>query len=121
MKRLGFLLMFLMIVIFMTSMRFSSEKSSTFKDNPRLTMGDIIVYDQHVEIPYEINFGGFVELHLYNDKREKIWVKRIVNDQMGEYVLRIARKPLENDKRYSFELKYKGRDYYGSFTNKKKE
>lgn len=114
----------ILLGLFIASLQFSFTQTgaqgkiaTAFSDIPRLSLGEIQIFDEFIEIPYEINFGGFVELHLKNDERETIWVKRVVNDKMGNYALRIARKPLEANKRYSFEIKYKGRDYFGSFVN----
>ena len=89
---------------------------STDEDH-RLDINEIKVQESYVQIDYEITFGGFVVLHLKNSTGEKIWVKGKVEDTAGNFIFRISRKPLELEKRYSFILKYKGKDYSGSFYN----
>lgn len=67
-----------------------------------------------VEIVYEINFPGFVELHLSDSKGEKLWIKGTVTDHKGFGKVRVPTKPLEPGKYYPFILKYKGKDYKGT-------
>ncbi|MEM6767256.1 MAG: hypothetical protein AAF824_20680 [Bacteroidota bacterium] len=106
-------------LVFLLLSGYTSEK------DPRLHISKIKVHESFVQIDYEITFGGFVELHLFNSLGEKIWVKgkvddsadTKVDDEPKTYIFRVSRKPLELDKRYSFILKYKGRDYSGSFYN----
>ncbi|MEL6192574.1 MAG: hypothetical protein AAFR66_11015 [Bacteroidota bacterium] len=103
-------------LIFVLFMGFSTIEDPRLED-PRLYINEIKVQESYVQIDYEITFGGFVELHLKNSTGEKIWVKGKVEDTAGNFIFRISRKPLELEKRYSFILKYKGKDYSGSFYN----
>jgi hypothetical protein len=68
-----------------------------------------------VEINYDINFPGFVQLYLFNAEKEQIWIKGNVTDRIGKGFFRISTTPLKTGERYSFILKYKGKDYTGSF------
>lgn len=68
-----------------------------------------------VEIEYDINYGGFIELHLIDESGKKVWIHGVVNDKLGTYKLRIPTKPLKSGERYSFYLRYKGKKYDSSF------
>lgn len=87
-------------------------------NEPRLFISETKVHEQHVSIKYEINYPGFVELHLMNPEGKKIWIKGQVEDEAGIHEFRIARAPMEEGKRYSYILKYKGKERSGSFYNK---
>ena len=82
---------------------------------PRLYVKTTQVNGDYMEITYEITSPGFVELHLFNPEKEKIWIRGRVTNRIGVDVIRIPRKPLKPGERYTFMLKYKGSDYNGSF------
>ena len=84
---------------------------------PRLYYKDAKIMERYVELQYEITNPGYVELHLTNREGKKVWIKGKVHDKSGDQYFRIPRKPLKADERYTFVLKYKGRDYSGSFYN----
>ncbi|RMG20163.1 MAG: hypothetical protein D6730_20370 [Bacteroidetes bacterium] len=84
---------------------------------PRLYLNATEVHPQYIELKYEISNPGYVELHLIDKEGNKVWIKGVVHDTQGEQRFRIPRKPLEPGQRYTFVLKYKGRDYRGSFYN----
>lgn len=96
---------------------FSIWAISALWNEPRLYLTKTLVHEQYVSVKYEINFPGFVELQLFNPLGERIWVKGVVNDKKGESEFRIARKPMEDGKRYTFIVRYKGKDHSGSFYN----
>ena len=97
----------------------TSEAQQT--EASRLFIKKIQVHDTYVSVTYELNFPGFVELHLSNPEGRKIWIRGKVADQAGIHSVKINREPMEEGKRYSFILKYKGKDYSGSFYNEKKD
>jgi hypothetical protein len=67
-------------------------------------------------IRYEVNTPGFVELHLFNAEGKKVWIKGKVSEKLdSEEFIPVPVKPLESGKRYSFILKYKGKEYSGNF------
>lgn len=88
-----------------------------WSEPPRLYINQTKVGDRYIEIHYEINFGGYVELNLKNNEGEMIWEKGVVVDNKGKHIFRIIRKPMTEGDYYSYTLQYKGREYYGSFTN----
>ena len=87
---------------------------------PWLSYKEAKVFDKYIELTYEISNPGYVELHLQDRDRKEIWVKGQVHDSAKEEELqgfKIPRKPLKSGERYGFVLKYKGKDYRGSFYN----
>lgn len=84
---------------------------------PRLYYNDAKILSDRVVLQYEISNPGYVELHLMGRSGDVLWIKGKVHDESGEQTFEIPRKPLELGERYSFTLKYKGRDYGGSFYN----
>lgn len=82
---------------------------------PRLYINQTNVSSDSVRINYEINYGGYVELHLFDEDGKKIWINGNVKRRLGQYVFRIPSRPLKTDMRYTFFLKYKGEEYHGSF------
>ncbi|MEM7367342.1 MAG: hypothetical protein AAF587_02005 [Bacteroidota bacterium] len=83
--------------------------------DPKLYIKSETVRNEFVEIVYEVTFEGFVELHLFNPDGKKIWIKGKVTDRQGLDKIRIPRKPLNDGERYTFKLKYKGKEYEGRF------
>lgn len=85
---------------------------------PWLSYKEAKVAERFVELRYEISNPGYVELHLMDRDRKELWVKGKVHDSAKDMQhFRIPRKPLKGGERYSFLLKYKGKDYKGSFFN----
>jgi hypothetical protein len=82
---------------------------------PRLYINQTNVASDSVRINYEINYGGFVELHLFDEEGKKIWINGDVKRRLGRYVFQIPTGPLKADMRYTFFLRYKGEEYHGSF------
>jgi len=107
------------ILIVLFGMGFSSPDKSE-KEESRLYIKEVTVYEKYVSIVYEINYPGFVELHLFDPEGDKIWINGEVADESGKNEYKIARDPMEEGKRYSFTLKYKGKDYTRGFTNELK-
>ncbi|MEM6633346.1 MAG: hypothetical protein AAF694_26980 [Bacteroidota bacterium] len=106
-----------MVVMFSSPLGSKAQQTEA----SRLFIKKIQVYDSYVSVTYELNFPGFVELHLSNPEGRKIWIRGKVADQVGVHSVKINREPMEKGKRYSFILKYKGKDYSGSFYNEKKD
>ncbi|GAB4428739.1 MAG: hypothetical protein OHK0039_47320 [Bacteroidia bacterium] len=91
----------------------------TAPGEPRLYIQSTTVKADYVEIIYEINNPGFVELHLTGPKGNKVWIKgkvseRAESDRIVDYI-RIPKAPLEAGQRYSYVLRYKGQEYASSF------
>lgn len=85
---------------------------SQFDTTPlRLKIKDKVDRGTYIEIIYEITMPGFVELHLFNSKEEKLYIKGRVTDRTGLDKIKISTKPLERGKFYPFILKYKGQEY----------
>ncbi|MEO1447938.1 MAG: hypothetical protein AAFV07_00325 [Bacteroidota bacterium] len=82
---------------------------------PRLYITATDQKPDYVEIKYEITLAGFVELHLFSPNGKKLWIKGRVTDRKGVDYIRIPKKPLKAGDRYTFVLKYKGKDYSSSF------
>ena len=82
---------------------------------PKLYKSSPVVEPSVVKIPFEITNPGFVELQLFNDEKERIWIKGKVVNRVGKSYIAIPRKPLKPNKRYEYILKYKGKDYSSSF------
>lgn len=82
---------------------------------PRLYITGTQVAPNAVLLKYDVTYAGFVELHLFDQQGEKIWIKGDVVDKVGAHIFPISRKPLKKGERYSYILKYKGREYTGSF------
>jgi len=82
----------------------------------RLKLRDEVDRGSYMEIVYEISMPGFVELHLFNYKKEKLYIKGKVTDRSGLDKIRFSTKPLERGKFYTYILKYKGQEHKGSFT-----
>ena len=100
---------------------FSQGAYAQSTESSRLFIKKIDVQKTYVYITYELNYPGFVELHLTNPEGKKVWITGSVADQSGSHSIRISRMPMEKGKRYSFILKYKGKDYSGSFYNEEKD
>ena len=105
MKRLFWLLLLLGWGIFQVAAQVS----------PRLYINNTRVADKYIEIDYDITFGGFVELHLFDENDKKIWIHGEVNKKLGSYTFRIPAKPLTPGVRYTYYFLYKGEEYHGSF------
>lgn len=91
------------------------------KAAPRLYIKGETLRPDYVEVGFEINHAGFVELHLFSPEGKRLWIKGTVSDRgdaerIMDYI-RIPRAPMEAGKRYTYQLKYKGKVYNGSFYN----
>lgn len=82
---------------------------------PRLYITGTQMTPNAVLLKYDVTYAGFVELHLFDQQGDKIWIKGNVVDKVGAHIFPIARKPLKTGERYSYILKYKGKEYTGSF------
>lgn len=82
---------------------------------PKLYINSVDNRGEYFEVTYEITAPGYVELHLNDEEEKKLWVTGKVTDRVGVDVHRIPTSPLKAGKRYSFILKYKGKDYPSFF------
>jgi hypothetical protein len=85
------------------------------QDSPRLYINNTTVTENTVNIDYDITYGGFVEIHLFDQDNKKIWINGVVNKKLGSYTFRIPTKPLKAGERYTYFFRYKGEEYSGSF------
>ncbi|MFN0200643.1 MAG: hypothetical protein ACKVTZ_03945 [Bacteroidia bacterium] len=87
---------------------------------PALMLTGIEENATHVVIAYEITHPGYVELHLYNEKKKRVWIKGKVDEKPGKGALKIPVEPLKPNEKYEYLLKYKGTDNKGFFYSVKK-
>jgi len=120
-KSVGGIAIFVLLVLFSSLHTIQGNEAISVLNEPRLYVEEITIYDDHVNIQYEVNYPGFVELHLFDPEGEKIWIKGLVADKAGIHDFNISRKPMIEGKRYSFILKFKGKDYSRSFYNEVKK
>ncbi|MDB4285943.1 hypothetical protein N9933_01415 [bacterium] len=85
------------------------------QDAPRLYINNTVMSDRTVNIEYDITYGGFVEIHLFDQENKKVWIYGVVNKKLGSYVFKIPTKPLNPGERYTYFFRYKGEEYSGSF------
>lgn len=88
---------------------------SAQQDPPRLYINQTNMSPSFVEIAFDVNYGGFIEIHLFDEDDKKIWIYGRVFDKSGNYVFKIPNKPLISGKRYRYYFRYKGEEYNGSF------
>lgn len=105
-------LVFTLCLLFLGALK---AQVSEYYEQPRLYIGQINNLDKSVEIQYEITMPGYVELHLFDPKGKKIWLKGQVRNKKGNYYIRIPSEPMEKNARYEFVLKFKGREEKSSF------
>lgn len=82
---------------------------------PRLYINNTRVLPKKVEVDYDITYGGFVEIHLFDQDNKKVWIKGKVCKKLGPYTFTIPSKSLKSGERYSYYFRYKGEEYQGSF------
>lgn len=85
------------------------------QDPPRLYINNTNMTELFVAIDFDINYGGFVEIHLFDEDDKKVWIYGVVKDKVGSYTFKIPTKPLTPGERYSYYFRYKGEEYRGSF------
>jgi hypothetical protein len=94
-----------------------AQTYSDREDPPRLYIKGTEERSGYMGIQYEINFPGFVELHLFKNewiKEENRYDKKLllirgnVTDRAGLDYISFPVEPLESGERYPFELHYKG-------------
>lgn len=83
---------------------------------PRMVMSGASNSGKFVEISYNINYAGFVEIHLFNGEGKKVWIKGQVIEETGDHKFRVPTKPLKSGQNYSFILMYKGKEHPGTFS-----
>ncbi len=112
---------FVLLILFGSLRTILGYQIVIVSNEPRLYVEEITIHDDHVNIQYEVNYPGFVELHLFDPEGEKVWIKGLVADKSGIHDFHISRKPMIEGKRYSFILRFKGKDYSRSFYNEVKK
>jgi hypothetical protein len=69
-----------------------------------------------VKIGYKIPYPGYVEFFLFDKTGTRLWYNAYVKDK-GDHFLAFKNEKLESGITYNFALRYKGKDYPGSFVN----
>lgn len=106
----------LLFLLFFTSVvNLTYAQYSSSSQPPKLYINSVDNRGDFFEVQYEITAPGYVELHLMDEEDEKLWVTGKVTDRSGVDVHRIPARPLEPGKRYTFILKYKGKEYNSFF------
>ena len=113
MKKTGFLFSIITLILLFSPVVNTISASSAA--DPRLYITGLEQKPDFVQITYEITMAGFVELHLFDPEGEKVWIKGRVTDRTGFDKILIPRKPLKAGERYTYFLRYKGKEYSGSF------
>lgn len=107
--------MFVLLLLIGVGRTTLTAQYSTASQPPKLYINSVDNRGQYFEITYEITAPGYVELHLNDEDDKKLWVTGKVTDRVGVDVHRIPVSPLKSGKRYSFILKYKGKEYNSFF------
>jgi hypothetical protein len=89
--------------------------AASFESDPKLYLSGAEVTPTQVFIRYDITFAGFVELHLFDATGKKIWIKGVVDKDLGSHEIIVSTKSMKPGESYTYKLKYKGKDYDGSF------
>lgn len=84
--------------------------------NPKLVLAGVDFTPSHVIIRYDITFPGFTELHLFeNSTNKKVWIHGVADKEIGSQEMRVPARNMKPGETYKFILKYKGKDYAGTF------
>lgn len=83
--------------------------------DPRLYLNGTTNHGNYIEVSYEVTYPGFVELQLFDDEGNKLWVTGIVTDEIGPDAIKIPTKPLKSGEWYDIIVLYKGDKYEDSF------
>lgn len=87
----------------------------TGSQDPRLYINSVDNRTEYIEIQYEITSSGYIELQLFDKEENRLWITGKVTDRVGKDVIRIPTGPLKSGERYTFVLKYKGKEYDSFF------
>ena len=110
------LLLFLTFFVIQTGWSINPEIDGFSSAEPKLYISTPKKVPGYLELTYEITMAGLVELHLFDPDGKKVWIKGRVTDRAGFDKILIPAKGLKRKgERYTFILKYKGKDYNGSF------
>ncbi|MFK7973188.1 MAG: hypothetical protein AB8F95_22660 [Bacteroidia bacterium] len=107
--------MFIRVILFILTLGFAAAPLAAQQDPPRLYINQTNMSSQFVTIDFDINYGGYIEMHLFDEDGKKIWIYGVVKDKMGKHSFKIPTKPLRTGERYSYHFRYKGEEYNGSF------
>lgn len=102
-------------LLLFASLTWEIVSASPQEADPKLYLTGAEVTPSQVFVRYDITFGGFVELHLFDATGKKIWIKGVVDKEIGSHFITISTKSMKSGEMYTFKLKYKGKDYDGSF------
>lgn len=81
-----------------------------------LNLGTTLISGNTVKIGYQIPYPGYIEFLLLEKGGKMIWYNAYVKDK-GEHFLAFKREKLELGVSYNFTIRYKGKDYPGTFLN----
>ena len=79
-----------------------------------LTMKGTVQNSNTVAVSYSIPYPGYVEFVLFNSEGKKIWYGAGVKER-GDHSQKLKRDKMEAGTTYSYQLKYKGKTYSGTF------
>lgn len=81
-----------------------------------LHLKSTLISGNTVKIGYEIPYPGYIEFLLFDKEGKMLWYNAYVKDK-GDHFLAFKREKLESGISYTFTLRYKGKDYPGTFVN----
>lgn len=81
-----------------------------------LNLKSTLVSGNTVKIGFEIPYPGYIEFFLFDNTGKRLWYNAYVKDK-GEQYLAFKREKLQSGAAYQFTLRYKGKDYPGTFVN----
>lgn len=96
----------------------SSSLKNEFVAPPEvvLNLKSTLISGNTIKIGYEIPYPGYIEFLLYNGDGKMLWYNAYVKDK-GDHFLAFKREKLELGTSYQFTIRYKGKDYPGTFIN----
>lgn len=84
--------------------------------DPKLFLTGVDFTSSHVIIRYDITFPGFTELHLFESSTsKKVWIHGVADKEIGSQEMRVPTRNMKPGETYKYILKYKGKDYEGTF------
>lgn len=111
----NFILFFLLCTGIITGFTCAQAQVSDYYEEPRLYLGSISTNGNFVEVNYDINVAGYVELHLIDPKGQKIWIKGQLRNKKGQYLFKIPTEPMTKNEKYNILVRFKGKEEKSNF------
>ncbi|MBX7240908.1 MAG: hypothetical protein K1X92_04105 [Bacteroidia bacterium] len=83
---------------------------SDYYEEPRMYIGSVNPSGEFMEVNYDINTAGYVELHLIDSKGQKLWIKGQLRSKKGQYTFKIPLEPMAKNEKYDVLIKFKGKE-----------